>query len=664
MNIHLRYYVIGLFLLGTIHSFSQTYSQKLKVVSHNRFEYGYFGNSSAIDGNYAIIGEKWDGYDAQGANIIQGAGSAHIYEKVQNQWIEKQKLVPLDRLVVGSNDSQVFGFAVAISGNTAVVTTNGDDYDENGNNQIINAGSAYIFERNVNGVWEQKQKICALDRAQTDYFGNQVAIAGNYIIIACSANKTDAQGLNSKVAAGAAYIFEKQNNTWGQVAKLVAPIRVANDNFGFAVSISSNGVAAIGAYGQDTDENGLQSIDGAGAAYIYTRDNNGTWQFTQKLISSDRESNGRFGMSIDISDQYCVVGADLESEKDANNVNQQFCGAVYVFTKNGNLFEQPTKIVANDRFNGDSFGRLVRISDSYILIGATVQDDLPTDTKITSNSGSAYIYQIDNQNNWNEIQQIKHDDPNTGDMLGLNGDISGLDIVMSCHFIDYDVSEANYILDAGAGFFFTGEFPCIPTSHTIQQTACISQISPSGKYVWTISDTYKDTIPNVQGCDSVITVELTIKTVDIGITENNKTLQANAQNAEFVWLNVTQSPEIITNEITSSYAPLTTGMYAVEVTQQGCTDTSEAMYIEIIQTNIDKIQTKYTKQILQDNSLQIVFPESYNSISVDVISISGQKLQTLQFVNTNEIIIPTQIAEIGFFLKVQANNDLFTIYCK
>ena len=47
------------------------------------------------------------------------------------------------------------------------------------------------------------------------------------------------------------------------------------------------------------------------------------------------------------------------------------------------------------------------------------------------------------------------------------------------------------------------------TQSTISESACDSYTSPSGK-VWTVTGTYLDTIANTVGCDSVITVNLTI----------------------------------------------------------------------------------------------------------------------------------------------------------
>ncbi len=48
------------------------------------------------------------------------------------------------------------------------------------------------------------------------------------------------------------------------------------------------------------------------------------------------------------------------------------------------------------------------------------------------------------------------------------------------------------------------------TFSAISSTGCNQYTSPSGKYTWTASGTYMDTIPNSAGCDSVITVNLVI----------------------------------------------------------------------------------------------------------------------------------------------------------
>ena len=48
------------------------------------------------------------------------------------------------------------------------------------------------------------------------------------------------------------------------------------------------------------------------------------------------------------------------------------------------------------------------------------------------------------------------------------------------------------------------------TSNSISATACNTYISPSSNYTWTTSGTYQDTLTNANGCDSVLTIALTI----------------------------------------------------------------------------------------------------------------------------------------------------------
>lgn len=73
---------------------------------------------------------------------------------------------------------------------------------------------------------------------------------------------------------------------------------------------------------------------------------------------------------------------------------------------------------------------------------------------------------------------------------------------------EWDVYPQNTTTFIGA---HTSNGCCVATTSTITATNCDSYTSPSGQ-IWTISGTYMDTIANASGCDSVITVNLTINT--------------------------------------------------------------------------------------------------------------------------------------------------------
>lgn len=66
-------------------------------------------------------------------------------------------------------------------------------------------------------------------------------------------------------------------------------------------------------------------------------------------------------------------------------------------------------------------------------------------------------------------------------------------------------------VDVDNNLYYLIEFDggCTETSSTITKSICDSYTSPSGKK-WTTTGTYNDTIDNSAGCDSVITINLTI----------------------------------------------------------------------------------------------------------------------------------------------------------
>ncbi len=109
-------------------------------------------------------------------------------------------------------------------------------------------------------------------------------------------------------------------------------------------------------------------------------------------------------------------------------------------------------------------------------------------------------------------------------------------------------------------------------SLTITDTLCLGMWSPDGSTYWDTSGTYVAVLENAAGCDSVLTYELEINSVDTAVSitlSSPASFVAAAQNATYQWINCADSSEI-TGSTQMSYTPTANGSYAVVVTQNGC----------------------------------------------------------------------------------------------
>jgi len=232
-----------------------------------------------------------------------------------SKWLQQQKLTA--GTDAGAGD--YFGWSVSISsdGSTAIVGAYQDD-----DNGQANSGSAYIFVRSGSS-WVQQAKLTAgADAGISDNFGMSVSISGDGSTAIVGARYDDDNGQGD---SGSAYIFVRSGSSWTQQQKLTAGTDAgASDNFGWSVSISSDGSTAIVGAHLD-DDNGRSD---SGSAYIFVRSGS-SWTQQQKLTAgTDAGASDNFGMSVSISGDgsTAIVGAYTE---DYNRPT--YAGSAYIF---------------------------------------------------------------------------------------------------------------------------------------------------------------------------------------------------------------------------------------------------------------------------------------------------------------------------------------------
>jgi len=186
------------------------WTQTPKLTASDGSSGNYFGGSVSISGDYAIVGAEYGG---------GGAGAAYLFERdAGGAWLQQPTLTVSD----GTYD---FGKSVSISGNYAIVGA--WDYDIGGQEGAV----AYIFERDASGDWLQKSKLTAMAGPNDTNSGVSVSIDGDYAIVG-------SKGADN--TAGAAFVFERDlSGVWSEQASL-APVYGLIEDFGNSVSISGD----------------------------------------------------------------------------------------------------------------------------------------------------------------------------------------------------------------------------------------------------------------------------------------------------------------------------------------------------------------------------------------------------------------------------------------
>lgn len=163
--------------------------------------------------------------------------------------------------------------------------------------------------------------------------------------------------------------------------------------------------------------------------------------------------------------------------------------------------------------------------DSVITLNLTINNSTSSSQNVTVCNN--YTWPV-NGNNYTSSGSYNTTIPNASGCdsvitlnLTINNSTSSSQSATACNNYTWLVNGNNYTSSGSYNATVANSLGCDSvitlnltinnnTSSTINASDCESYISPSGIYTWTTSGNHMDTIPNSNGCDSIITVMLTI----------------------------------------------------------------------------------------------------------------------------------------------------------
>ncbi len=489
-------------------------AQQVYLKASNTGAEDRFGSGVAISGDTVLISARNEDSAATGVdgnqadNTATDSGAAYIFVRNAGVWTQQAYLKASN---TGANDW--FGWRVALSGDTAVVTAYQEASNATGvnapvtggsgtqaDNSIAGAGAVYVFVRNGTN-WTQQAYLKASNATSNDLFGWSAAISGDTIVVGAIQDDSNASGVNGDEAdnsmsnAGSAFIFTRSGTTWTQQAYLKASNPAAMDTFGHSVACSGDTVV-VGASFEDSGATGVNGnqADGSsansGAAYVFVRSGTTWWQQAY-LKASNTGADDRFGDNMALDGDTLVVSG-FQEDSNATGINAAVSGgsgtqadnsslnsgAVYVFTRSGGGWSQQAYVKASNTGSVDLFGSALSISGDLMLIGAYLEDSSASGIggnqalNNLNNAGAAYLFSRSGTT-WTQRSYIKSSNPGNLDAFGLAVALSGDTAVISALLEDSNDTGVggnqadNSATDAGAAYIFTGLIPVPPVLTTV-----------------------------------------------------------------------------------------------------------------------------------------------------------------------------------------------------
>ena len=168
----------------------------------------------------------------------------------------------------------------------------------------------------------------------------------------------------------------------------------------------------------------------------------------------------------------------------------------------------------------------------------------------------------------------------------------------------------------------------LPTTSSLSQTSC-GPVYING-LPYSSTGVYTQTLTNAQGCDSILTLNLTIYYPPSNlVNQNGNSLSAVASGVAYQWMRCNPF-QIIAGANSQTYNPTQNGQYAVILTQNNCSDTSTCYSVNGLSLNelneqaILQIYPNPSSGDLQIRVLQSIQPGA----TVELRDIQGRFIQS------------------------------------
>ncbi|MEZ4721747.1 MAG: SBBP repeat-containing protein [Flavobacteriales bacterium] len=459
--------------------------------------------------------------------------------------------------------------------------------------QKLDASGNFVWAKSFGGVYSDIGKSIAVDT-----LGN-VYTAGGFD---GTADFDPGLGTTNLTSSGSADVFVQKLDASGNFIWARAFGGIDYDYISSIDLDASGNVYTVGFFQLTVDFDpgaGTDNHTSAGFhdAFIQKLDGSGNFVWAKTFGSIDEEVGQ--SICIDISGNLYVTGyfeGMVDFDPGIGVQNRTSSGFSDIFVQK---LDSSGNFIWVQSFGGTSrdYATAVATDDSGNIYATgtflgTVDFDPGVGTTNLTSSGlnDIFVQKLDGSGNFVWAQTFGGGDNESSYSISLDGSGNVYTTGSFNGTVDFDPSQgiANLTSLGSTDIFVHKISQCVNTTFEDVITACDIYTWIDGATYTASNNTATHTLVNASGCDSVVTLNLTINSVsNISTVIVADSIIANNSNATYRWLRCDSAYTIMSNDTNQWLIPDSNGFYAVELTENGCVDTS--VCIEITTVGIEDI---------------------------------------------------------------------------